>query len=180
MFTFVSGNLALDFAGTVQARATADHLERLATPADLADWLVAAELLDAAPDCDDTALRRAIDLREAVYRLAVTTIAGGSLGADDRGLLNETARGEPPRIALSPDATVRRVGTADSALAAVARSAVELLGGADRGRIKQCGRDGCTRLYVDTSRAGTRRWCDMARCGNRAKSAAFRARHSTP
>ncbi|WP_235492647.1 MULTISPECIES: CGNR zinc finger domain-containing protein [unclassified Leifsonia] len=29
--------------------------------------------------------------------------------------------------------------------------------------------------YVDTSRAGTRRWCSMQRCGNRAKVRKFRA-----
>ncbi|RJO76891.1 CGNR zinc finger domain-containing protein [Nocardia panacis] len=33
------------------------------------------------------------------------------------------------------------------------------------------------RRYLDTSRGNARRWCDMTICGNRAKSAAFRARH---
>ncbi|RDI46872.1 CGNR zinc finger domain-containing protein [Nocardia mexicana] len=178
MYTFVSGNLALDFAGTVHSRTT-DRLERLVAPADLAHWLVEAELLDAAPDCDETALRRAVDLREAAYRLAVAAMRDQPFGEADRALVNEVARGEAPHVVLQSDATVRRSGTVDAALAAIARSAVELLGGSDRGRVKQCGRDGCTRLYVDTSRAGTRRWCDMARCGNRAKSAAFRARHGT-
>ncbi|GAB2684482.1 CGNR zinc finger domain-containing protein [Nocardia thraciensis] len=178
MFTFVSGNLALDFAGTVHSRNT-NRRERLVVPTDLARWLVDAELLDAAPDCDESALRRAVDLRESAYRLAMAAILDEPFDEADRALVNEVARGEAPRIVLEPDATVRRSGAVDAALAAIARSAVELLGGSDRGRVKQCGRDGCTRLYVDTSRAGTRRWCDMTRCGNRAKSAAFRARHGT-
>lgn len=176
VFTFVSGNPALDFAGTVAARTT-DHLDRLATPADLARWLIAADLLDAVPGCDETALRHAVEVREAVYRLALAALRGEPSGESDRTLVNDTAQGQLPLVALLPDHTVRRTGTVDAALAAVARSAVELLGGPDRERIKQCGRDNCTRLYVDTSRGGTRRWCDMARCGNRAKSAAFRARH---
>ncbi|WP_245560246.1 CGNR zinc finger domain-containing protein [Nocardia asiatica] len=33
---------------------------------------------------------------------------------------------------------------------------------------------------MDTSRGGSRRWCDVTLCGNRAKSAAFRARHGGP
>jgi hypothetical protein len=31
-------------------------------------------------------------------------------------------------------------------------------------------------LYLDTTRSGTRRWCSMRRCGNRAKVRAHRAR----
>jgi len=50
--------------------------------------------------------------------------------------------------------------------------------GPDAARIRQCGDPPCTRLFVDTSRARSRRWCDMAGCGNRAKVAGFRARNS--
>ncbi|MBF6176372.1 CGNR zinc finger domain-containing protein [Nocardia blacklockiae] len=176
MFTFVSGNLALDFAGTVNARTT-EYLDRLTTPADLARWLREAGVLDAAPDCDETALRRAVEVREAGYRSALAAMHGEPPAPADRTVLNEAARADTPVVTLRADGSIHRTGTVPAALAAVARSAIELLGGPDRERIRQCGRDTCTRLYVDTSRGGTRRWCDMARCGNRAKSAAFRARH---
>ncbi|MCM6777535.1 ABATE domain-containing protein [Nocardia sp. CDC159] len=177
MYTFVSGNLALDFAGTVHARRT-ESRERLLTPADLAHWLVEAELLDADPDGDETALRRAIALREAIYRLATAARLERPFDPDDRALLNEFASGAPPMVALTADATVRRTGPVDAALAAIARAGIELLGGPDRARLKECEHTECTRLYVDTSRAGARRWCDMTRCGNRMKSAAFRARRA--
>ncbi|MEU6657487.1 CGNR zinc finger domain-containing protein [Streptomyces sp. NPDC046821] len=45
------------------------------------------------------------------------------------------------------------------------------------GQIKECAAPRCTRLYVDRSHRGSRRWCDMTRCGNRAKAAAHRSRH---
>jgi predicted RNA-binding Zn ribbon-like protein len=48
------------------------------------------------------------------------------------------------------------------------------------GRLRECENADCTRLYVDTSRAGTRRWCGMSGCGNRAKVARFRERHAAP
>ncbi|MEV5575972.1 CGNR zinc finger domain-containing protein [Spirillospora sp. NPDC052269] len=32
-------------------------------------------------------------------------------------------------------------------------------------------------MYADASHRGTRRWCDMRACGNRAKASAYRARH---
>jgi len=43
-------------------------------------------------------------------------------------------------------------------------------------RVKACPGSGCAWVFVDRSRNGSRRWCDMAECGNRAKGAAFRAR----
>ncbi|MEV6277146.1 CGNR zinc finger domain-containing protein [Nocardia sp. NPDC051832] len=174
MFTFVSGNLALDFAGTVKHRSTTS-VDVLPTAGDLARWLVAAGLLDTA-DCDVATLERALRLREAAYRLAAAAARGQAFDAADRRLVNDCARGELPSVTLRSDGGVTRAGGPEAALAMIARAAVELLGGPDRQRIKQCGRPPCTRLYVDTSRGGTRRWCDMTLCGNRAKSAAFRAK----
>ncbi|WP_069161331.1 CGNR zinc finger domain-containing protein [Nocardia altamirensis] len=175
MFTFVSGNLALDFAGTVKARTgTAD--DGLGAPADLADWLVAADLLDRAPDCDAATLAAAVRLREAAYRMAVAKSRGEAPADADRRLVNTVAKGELPQIALGSDGAITRSGTPAAALTAIARSAIELCGSS--ASIKECGRPACTRLYVDASRGGTRRWCDMTICGNRVKGAAFRARHT--
>ncbi|WP_067532861.1 CGNR zinc finger domain-containing protein [Nocardia crassostreae] len=177
MFTFVSGNLTLDFIGTVKGRRSyaADLLE---TPADLGSWTIAAGLLDREPDCDAATLKQGVRLREAVYRMALAAMGGPAVADADRALVNSLAHGPLPEITLRADGGVRRIGDADSALAEIARSAVELFGGPDRDRIKECGRPECTRLYIDTSRGGSRRWCDMTVCGNRAKSAAFRARHT--
>ncbi len=176
MFTFVSGNLALDFAGTVKER-DAGFVDLLTTPVALDEWLVVAGLLDRAPGCGTAEFTRAAALREAVYRLALATTTGGPWRDADRELVNRLANGPSPVIGLRPDAGIDRRGDCDSALALIATDAIELLGGPDRPRIKQCGRDACTRLYIDTSRAGSRRWCDMTLCGNRAKSASYRARH---
>ncbi|GAB4589849.1 CGNR zinc finger domain-containing protein [Nocardia sp. IFM 10818] len=177
MFGFVSGNLALDFIGTVKGRRSY-AAELLPTPADFGTWTVAAGLLDTAPECDADTLAQAVALREAAYRMALAAMAGEPLALPDRKVVNALAHGALPEITLRADGTVRRVGTADRALTEIARSAIELFGGPDRNRIKECGRSECTRLYVDTSRGGSRRWCDMTVCGNRAKSAAFRARHT--
>jgi predicted RNA-binding Zn ribbon-like protein len=47
----------------------------------------------------------------------------------------------------------------------------------DRSRVRRCGREGCALLFFDTSKNSTRRWCDMAVCGNRVKAAAHYERH---
>lgn len=44
-------------------------------------------------------------------------------------------------------------------------------------RLKACRGEDCRWVFVDSSRNTSRRWCDMAGCGNRSKSAAFRVRH---
>ena len=43
-------------------------------------------------------------------------------------------------------------------------------------RLRVCANDLCRWVFYDESRAGQRRWCDMASCGNRAKAARHRAR----
>ncbi|MEU8518109.1 CGNR zinc finger domain-containing protein [Streptomyces sp. NBC_01216] len=43
-------------------------------------------------------------------------------------------------------------------------------------RIRACAHDACILHFFDTSRNGTRRWCSMAVCGNRAKASRHHAR----
>jgi len=50
-----------------------------------------------------------------------------------------------------------------------------VLGGEFQDRLGVCTAPHCDRVYVDTSRNGTRRFCSTA-CQNRVKTAAFRAR----
>lgn len=60
----------------------------------------------------------------------------------------------------------------------VARSAAELLTAEEIGRLKLCDAHDCGWLFIDASRNRSRRWCDMAECGNRAKARRFRERRS--
>jgi predicted RNA-binding Zn ribbon-like protein len=52
-----------------------------------------------------------------------------------------------------------------------------VLGSDLHGRLGVCDADRCDRVYVDTSKNGTRRFCSPA-CQNRIKAATFRARHA--
>lgn len=76
-------------------------------------------------------------------------------------------------------ASIRRTGTAAQGLAAVAREAVEILGGPDAALLRECGRPECTQVYLDRSRGHRREWCAMRTCGNRVKVSAYRSRHRT-
>jgi predicted RNA-binding Zn ribbon-like protein len=77
---------------------------------------------------------------------------------------------------LDARGNVRRAGTVDQLLTALVRDALDIIGGEGRAQLRECVNPRCTRLFIDTSRAGIRRWCGMTECGNRAKVAAFRAR----
>ncbi|WP_423833219.1 CGNR zinc finger domain-containing protein [Streptomyces manipurensis] len=56
-----------------------------------------------------------------------------------------------------------------------ARNYLELLGSAPD-RIRACASESCVLHFHDTSRNGTRRWCSMSACGNRAKASRHYAR----
>jgi predicted RNA-binding Zn ribbon-like protein len=45
-------------------------------------------------------------------------------------------------------------------------------------RLKACRADGCRWAFLDTAKNRSRAWCSMQSCGNRAKVAAYRERHT--
>lgn len=59
----------------------------------------------------------------------------------------------------------------------VVESAAESLIIGELGRVRRCGDARCSKVFLDPTRNGRRRWCEMATCGNRAKAARFRERH---
>jgi predicted RNA-binding Zn ribbon-like protein len=70
-----------------------------------------------------------------------------------------------------------RLGEADVLQAVL--GAVTRLGVLDElGRVKICPADDCRWAFYDSSRNGSRQWCSMAVCGNRAKARAHRARQA--
>ncbi len=72
---------------------------------------------------------------------------------------------------------VAREGGLEWLLAAVARSAAEIIGEGPQARLRLCANPRCKLFFYDTSRTHQRRWCSMAVCGNRSKVAAFARRH---
>jgi predicted RNA-binding Zn ribbon-like protein len=63
-----------------------------------------------------------------------------------------------------------RSASVEALLAPVLWSTWDLLVGPRRAKVRRCANDQCLWLFVDESKSGTRRWCSMASCGNRAKA----------
>jgi predicted RNA-binding Zn ribbon-like protein len=172
--------LCLDFTATLSRRRGERAVEHLREQDDLARWLVATGMLTEAASVSPAQLSRALALREAIRSLADAAIAGGPLDDQAIELVNRLAR-EP---GLVPQLTVRGVRRApgaggdaiDASLSSIAADAVELLGGRDRERLRECASPTCALLFIDRSRAGRRRWCSMDTCGNRAKTRGYRKR----
>jgi predicted RNA-binding Zn ribbon-like protein len=62
----------------------------------------------------------------------------------------------------------------------IAWSALDLLRSDELARLKQCPPDDCHWLFIDRTKNGSRRWCDMGTCGNRAKKMAHRKARVNP
>jgi predicted RNA-binding Zn ribbon-like protein len=64
----------------------------------------------------------------------------------------------------------------DQARATIASSLAQFLADDDAWRLRTCANPDCRFIFIDRSRTGRRRWCDMRTCGNQAKVARHRAR----
>lgn len=176
-FTFVSGHLALDLAATLTWRSTYP-VELLAGPQDLSAWIEQAGLSDSAGRVGEADVERMRELREAVYRAASAGPLAQQPRAGDLRLISRTAAGRQVVPVLEELGRAVWRGDVDQAMATVAHQACVLLGGPDHLRIRACADSQCTRLFVDHSRSGSRRWCDKLTCGGRANAAAYRRRRS--
>ena len=181
-------DLCLAFANTLSWRGSSTPSESLGGFADLMGWLADAAGLPG--DTVDGARRwsqahrqqaavlfdEAIGLREAVYRLFSAVAANEPVPGADLALLNRALAAAPPRERVAPAdggyawETDKIEVSAPGLLAPVLWSAGDLLTRADRRWVRRCANDACLWLFIDESKAGTRRWCDMSSCGNRAKS----------
>jgi predicted RNA-binding Zn ribbon-like protein len=188
------GALCLDFANTVSWRGSAEPADRLPTYEELVRFFVQSDLLSAAkarrlqreagrrPDRAARTLRRAVDLREALYRTFSRLAAGGSPRPSDLATLNELLPAALAHLRVSRDGGRfgwRSDGNGRSLnhlLSPVVRDTAVFLTSTDFSRLRTCGNPQCGWVFLDTSKNGTRRWCSMAVCGNRDKLRRFRRR----
>ena len=172
---FDSGSFALDFAYT-GAIGGDPAWERLRAPDDLTAWLRERfpVAVGAARSRD---LFDALSLRDTIGRMARAAAHGEAARAADIDVVNLYAATPdiPPALVGGSRQAGRSVQTVGQALSTIARDAVDLFDPTNDGRIRECSGD-CEFVYLDTSRAATRRWCSMQRCGNRAKVRARCAR----
>lgn len=174
---FSGGVLALDVANTVVMRGDPRGFDRFGNAAEIRRFAAAAGRFRA-DEVDGRELvwnggPRAyadlIDLREtsdALFR------ARAEAGPADHSHLPAFLRACAANLEWASDDTEP---SGIALQAAVAHSALSLLDEDRTGRIRICGN--CGWLFLDRSRNGSRRWCDMTVCGNRRKARLYYYRH---
>ena len=189
-YEFVGGNLALDFANTVHSRGLADPGDDLKVAADLVEWASQAGLLRGAArlrraPAEKARFQRALALREVVYEIFSRTAKEKKPRPETVRTLQNFYRSAIGCAEFHPSADHYRLAwpstihPLERALGEIVRSAASLLTSEALTRVRQCAGEACSWLFLDTSRNGLRRWCDMKVCGNRAKVQRFRRRNRT-
>ena len=161
--------LVRSFANTVDY----EHgREMLHSPARLRALLVGLGLLDAGARVTARDLEHALDLRQTVRELALANNGVATDATLESKLVvrvgSDGGSLEPPR---------RDVGGALADLVGIVYTA---MADGTWPRLKACRRDVCNWLFYDRSRNRSAVWCQMAVCGNRTKTKAYRARRETP
>ena len=178
-FPFRSGRISLDLVATVAKRRLGDR-ELLPGPEQLRTWCRVAGLPLPQDEITPQLLGQTHALREAVYALARARVDGSTPASADIDLVNAAAIAAPPTALLGPDgftAVPRERADLESILSLLARDAIDLFTGPYALRIRECTAHDCSLFFVDRSRPGSRRWCTMASCGEKASSATYRKRH---
>jgi predicted RNA-binding Zn ribbon-like protein len=195
----VGEHVAVDLVNTVTAR-NADAIDWLDGYGRLLEWAELTGVFSqgtlrllrrrsrADPVAAERALTHARDLRETLHAILTATIRGRAV--PQRALRTYERQVKDAVAHATMCAAAGHVGlelTLDgSGLELVthelASRSLDLLRDVSLDRTRVCAGDRCGWLFIDTSKGGRRRWCDMATCGNTAKSRRHyrRKRHEIP
>ena len=196
-FQFIGGELCLDFTNTVGGDRRTKPSEHLHSYPDLVAWARQGEVISPAqarglllraerePGAAAAVLAGAIELREAIFSAFVAIAEGKRPAHGDLDRLNRALAQALAHRRVVQSGRGYALGWDDSdeldrMLWPVAQSAADLLAAEHRAPVKACGAREedweCGWLFVDSSRNGSRRWCTMDDCGNKAKARRHYAR----
>jgi len=136
------------------------------------------------PDAAQTLLARSTELRDSLRKIFGAMVRKEGIAPDWTEPINRILRvTEGHDELVSTDSGwklefVARESGLDWLLAAVARSAAEIIVEGAQARVRICANPVCGLFFSDHSRTHRRRWCSMAVCGNRNKVASFARRHT--
>ena len=188
-FVFIGSQRALDFVNT-EVAAEGGLRDLLADLADLVSWLEQAGAIDRTTArtalekwegrrAGRALLEEARTLRAALRRLADAATTGRRVPRSTLDAINGVLRrgAGVTEVVVGDDGFVARRGLRldrpVDLLVPIAEAAADLLCQADLRRIRRCAHPACVLYFLDQTKNGTRRWCDMRTCGNRANAAAY-------
>ena len=186
--SLLAGSIALDFSNTVSGQGTRFEIDHMTGVDAFGVWLRHVGLLDGPDslsnpiDNNPAAFRNVLALRDAVNGIGTALTTGSTPAEDDLATLCRIAGSSLSQLRLerrdSPDFAwaVPSTASLEALLARLALDAIDILRFSDLSRLRRCQGEDCGWLFLDTSKNGKRRWCDMTVCGNRAKARRHRAK----
>ena len=153
-----------------------DGPEEFSDPLHLGGWLAAHGLVEPKTSADESDLKHAVALREALRRI-IGANSGGKVYPVDVATLNEAAGASRLRVRFGSDGRARlepEAGGVTGGLGRIVAAAYTAMDSDDWSRLKLCGSPTCRWAFFDRSRNHSSRWCTMASCGNREKARRFR------
>jgi predicted RNA-binding Zn ribbon-like protein len=172
-FRFDGGATWLDLLATRGRSFGARPVERLTSPARLAEWLARCQLSpDRPPSSTDLASAR--ELRETLRSLALAAVSGSRAPAESVAGAARWAAGAEQLLLVGGQLRRQPPVDTDEALARIARQALEQLTGAQRDQLVSCAEQDCRWVFLDPT--GRRRWCPSPACASRGRVRALRAR----
>lgn len=194
LFDLIAGDVSLDFINTLDDRPLENPTELLNNYADLARFGEQAGILTRAqkdalfdratrdPKAAEKTLVRARGLRESLYVIFSALMNGKAAPQDAMETLNHhlhQAASHSQLIQTKAGCQWRfddLASSFDGVLWPISRAAAELLTSDQVAMVRGCSSPTCQWFFLDTSKNHRRRWCDMSKCGNRAKVRNFYAR----
>jgi predicted RNA-binding Zn ribbon-like protein len=176
-FRFRGGSLCLDLTATMVGRHR-DPVDQLHSLDGTGRWLREAGLVAQPPEVRTSEIANVRELRESIYRL-IHPATRDAPAPEDIRTVNYFASHDGLYPVLAADARTAANFSphlVQACLSVLARDAIRLLTTPDLARVRECARPDCSVLFLDASRSGRRRWCDMTRCGNQAKASLHRRR----
>lgn len=193
-FELMGGPVCLDFVNTLDDRFSDHPKELLSSYFDLARFaedtgIVSHDQVDhlcahsaESPEAAERALRAAIRLREAMSDVFYALVRGRPVPKASLAVLNSFLQEAARHASLVSNEGhfewqfERAQDDLEAPLWPIARSASDLLGSDLLPYVRACASESCEWLFLDESKNHRRRWCDMTKCGNRAKVRSFYSR----
>lgn len=173
LYDFVN---SMDLRQFVEDREAHQPSDELATPAQLQEWLRVHGLLERDVKVSQAEHSEALKLRDALRTLLS---AAPAERASATGPLDALAPRFPLVVTASQDRLldVRPIQMrATSGLGKILVDLVRLSTSGALARLKTCDSSECRWIFFDRSKPSNGRWCSSDRCGNRAKTRAYRNR----
>ncbi|MFZ0731156.1 MAG: ABATE domain-containing protein [Candidatus Sulfotelmatobacter sp.] len=187
--------MCLDFVNTLDDRYSNEPKELLKSYIDLARFAEDTGILSGgevdrlfqnsmqSPEAAAHALEDAIRLREAMYEVLWAVVQKQIVPKGVLFVLNGYIQEAARRASLVPAnghfewQFESPLNDFDAPLWPIVRSAADLLSSDQLQFVRACASKTCEWLFLDESKNHRRRWCDMTKCGNRAKVKRFYTRN---